>query len=345
MSQLWQALEALNDVATSHLSWRLLLGESFEENRDLLVPINELAAALPVPNRPYEWLEISEFEEGVFEGYNQKTEEYVPVDRRDIVCYEFSFCKLAGELAALVGFEVAFERLGGPMYRFRLGHFGNPNGSGFSLYLAKVSDPRRLDWCIDALLAETQRPFVLFLTSMRMLNSRNERALLSRGCLVLSLELTIERDDDGQWSLSNHAKQEVVTFRNRVCPSLQEATERLQFPTPNNAKWQDVAIQFIDGETVSVAVGGVRNVVTYTQMGLLDGRNGKPSKQWELLRAFADNNGMMSWKTPGACRENQKRKELLAQRLQKFFAIPGEPFELTSDKKGWRSVFAVAADR
>ncbi len=40
MSQPWQALEQLNDVATSHLSWRLMLGEAFESHCDLLVPIN-----------------------------------------------------------------------------------------------------------------------------------------------------------------------------------------------------------------------------------------------------------------------------------------------------------------
>jgi len=84
MSQPWQALEQLNDVATSHLSWRLLLGDAFDSHRELLVPIKDLAAALPVPGRPYEWLEIVEVEDGVFEGYNEKTEEYVPVDRRDI---------------------------------------------------------------------------------------------------------------------------------------------------------------------------------------------------------------------------------------------------------------------
>ncbi len=113
MSQPWQALERLNDVATSYLSWRLLLGDAFDSHRILLVPIKDLAAALPIPGRPYEWLEIVEVEDGVFEGYNEKTEEYVPIDRRDIVCYEFSFSKLAAELALLVGFEVAFERLGG----------------------------------------------------------------------------------------------------------------------------------------------------------------------------------------------------------------------------------------
>ncbi len=100
MSQPWQALERLNDVATSHLSWRLLLGDAFDSHCDLLLPIRDLAKALPVPNRPYEWLEIVEVEDGVFEGYNEKTEEYVPIDRRDIVCYEFSFGKLAAELAS-----------------------------------------------------------------------------------------------------------------------------------------------------------------------------------------------------------------------------------------------------
>ena len=40
MSQPWQALEQLNDVATSHLSWRLLLGDAFDSHRELLVPIS-----------------------------------------------------------------------------------------------------------------------------------------------------------------------------------------------------------------------------------------------------------------------------------------------------------------
>jgi hypothetical protein len=343
MSQLWQALESLNDVATSHLSWRLLLGDSFDCNRDLLVPIKELAAALPVPGRPYEWLEVSEFEEGVYEGYNQKTETYVPVDRRDIVCYEFSFGKLAGELAALIGFEVAFERLGGPMYRFRLGHFGNPNGSGFSLYLAKVSDPRRLDWCIDALLAETQRPFVLFLTSNRMLNGRNESALSARGCLIIPLEQAMLRSDDGEWNLSPWAREQLVTFRDRLMPRPQSTVGC--FPTPTGSRWSDVEIEFKDGETVSVRISDQREVLSFTQLGLCDSRSGKPSKQWELLRTFAENHGVMTWQSPGACRQNRKRRELLNDSLRKFFDIEGDPIELTEDKKGWRCVIRLKSDR
>ena len=339
MSQPWQALETLNDVATSHLSWRLLLGDSFDCNRDLLVPINELAAALPVPGRPYEWLEVSEFEEGVFEGYNQKTETYVPVDRRDIVCYEFNFSKLAGELAALIGFEVAFERLGGPMYRFRFGHFGNPNGSGFSQYLAKVSDPRRLDWCIDALLAETQRPFVLFLTSNRMLNSRNETALSARGCLIIPLEQAMLRNEDGEWNLSQWARQKLVAYRDRLMPPATTVAGR--FPTPTGSRWSDVELRFSDTEKISVTIRDQRQVLTYSQLGLVDSRSGKPSKQWELLLKFAREHGMMTWLSPDACRKNRKQRELLSKSLQQFFDIDGEPIELTDDRKGWRCVFKL----
>lgn len=342
MSQPWQALEQLNDVATSHLSWRLLLGDAFDSHRELLVPIKDLAAALPVPGRPYEWMEIVEVEDGVFEGYNEKTEEYVPIDRRDIVCYEFSFGKLAAELASLVGYDMAFERLGGPMYRYRLGHYGNPNGSGFSLFLAKVSDPRRLDWCIDAFMAEFQRPFVLFLTSKRMLSSRNETMLESRGALVIPLDQSLLLIDDGEWCLSPWARQQLVAFRDRLMPPAKTVTGR--FPTPSGSRWSDVEMRFSDTEKISVVIRDQRQMLTYSQLGLVDSRSGKPSKQWELLQSFARVRGTMTWLSPNACRKNRKRRELLNKSLQKFFDIEGEPIELTDDGKGWRCVFQLKSE-
>jgi hypothetical protein len=339
MNQLWRALEQLNDVATSNFSWRLMLGDAFDSHCDLLVPIKSLAAALPVPNRPHEWLEVVEVDDGVFEGYDEKTEEYVVVDRRDIVCYEFSFSKLANELASLVGFEVAFERLGGPMYRYRLGHYGNPNGSGFSFFLAKVSDPRRLDWCIDAFLAEFQRPFVLFITSKRMLSSRNEALLDSRGSLVVPLDQSLLLNDDGEWYLSPWARQQLVAFRDRLMPPAKTVAGR--FPTPTGSRWSDVEMRFSDTEKISVTIRDQRQVLTYAQLGLIDSRSGKPSKQWELLQLFAREHGVMTWLSPGACRKNRKRRELLNKLLRQFFDIEGEPIKLTDDNQGWQCEFKI----
>lgn len=225
------------------------------------------------------------------------------------------------------------------MYRYRLGHYGNPNGSGFSFFLAKVSDPRRLDWCIDAFLAEFQRPFVLFITSKRMLNSRNEALLDSRGSLVVPLDQAFLRSKEVDWSLSTWAHKQLVLFRDRLMPRPQFAVGC--FPTPINSRWSDVEIEFKDGETVSVRISDQSEVLSFTQLGLLDSRSGKPSKQWELLRTFAENHGVMTWQSPGACRQNRKRRELLNDSLRKFFDIDGDPIELTDDKKGWRCVFRL----
>jgi len=342
MCQPWRALEKLDDVATSRLSWRLLLGEAYEGNRDLLLPIQQLAAALPVPGRPYEWLEVCEVDDGVFEGYNEKTEEYVPVDRRDIVCYEFNFRKLADELAAIVGFDLAFEKLGGPQYRFRFGHYGNPNGSGFSLFFVNVSDVRRLDWCIDALMAECPRPFVLFLTSKRVLSSRNENALDARGCLVIPLDQAVARDQDGQWHLSSWARDQLVEFRDRLMPPAKTVAGR--FPTPTDSRWSDVDIRFLNTEKIRVTIGAQHQILTFSQLGLVDSRNGNPSMQWKLLLKFARTHGTMTWLSPDACRKNRKQRELLNKSLQKFFDIDGEPIALTDDRKGWRCVFKLQSE-
>jgi hypothetical protein len=226
------------------------------------------------------------------------------------------------------------------MYRYRLGHYGNPNGSGFSLFLAKVSDPRRLDGCIDAFLAEFQRPFVLFLTSKRILSSRNEKMLDSRGSLVVPLDQSLLLSDDGEWCLSPWARQQLVVFRDRLMPPAKTVAGR--FPTPSGSRWSDVEMRFSDTERISVAIRNQRQVLTYSQLGLVDSRSGKPSKQWELLRLFAREHGVMTWLSPGACRQNRKRRELLNKSLQQFFDIPGEPIELTDDGKGWRCVFRLA---
>jgi hypothetical protein len=79
-------------------------------------------------------------------------------------------------------------------------------------------------------------------------------------------------------------------------------------------------------------------------MGMLDRRNTRPTKQWELLIEFARRHGILAWDSPGASRRNQKRREKLASDLKRFFRIDGEPIVLTEDGKGWQTVFALQPD-
>jgi hypothetical protein len=77
---------------------------------------------------------------------------------------------------------------------------------------------------------------------------------------------------------------------------------------------------------------------------MADRRNKRPTKQWDLLRAFAKGYGTLTWGSRDADPRNQKRRELLARDLKAFFRIDGEPIVATDDGKGWRTTFALASD-
>ena len=116
------------------------------------------------------------------------------------------------------------------------------------------------------------------------------------------------------------------------------------FPTPAGLSWGDVVIRFVDRHSVSVAAGEVTRTLHYAQMGMADGRNARPTKQWELLQALVRNRGVLTWKSPDAGRKNKKRRELLARHLKAFFRIDGEPIVATEDGKGWQTIFRIEAD-
>ena len=115
-------------------------------------------------------------------------------------------------------------------------------------------------------------------------------------------------------------------------------------PTPANATWSDLRLKFIDGETVSISVGTASGTFVYSQMGMSDGRNAKPTKRWELLRTFAQGYGVVTWESPGAGRKNQSRRDGLVRDLKAFFRIDGEPIEYVEQTKGWRTVFVIEPD-
>jgi hypothetical protein len=91
------------------------------------------------------------------------------------------------------------------------------------------------------------------------------------------------------------------------------------FETPAEATWGQVEIRFKDSHTVSVRVGDAHGVFHYAQMGMASRKNSKPTRQWDLLEAFAGGRGTLTWESSDASRKNQKRRELLAKDLRAFF--------------------------
>ena len=124
-----------------------------------------------------------------------------------------------------------------------------------------------------------------------------------------------------------------------ITAKLVRAANSAFFPTPAGATWGQVRLRLVDGHTVSVTVGATHGVFTYAQLGMANRKSGNPTVQWELLRLFAQGDGVLTWRSAGAERRNQKRRELLARCLARFFRIGGDPFQAHGN--GWRARFQV----
>ncbi len=176
----------------------------------------------------------------------------MPVDRRDLVCFEFNVVKLSNVLGDLIGFASLVEQLDETHHSYRLGQFGGKSGAGFSFYFAKESGLRRMSRCLDAIQLNDQRPYVLFLTSMRVLSAQCSRVLIDKGCLVLPLEQSLVFDEEG-WALTDWARKRMLEFRDWLLPKPQAAVGK--FPTPPGCTWKEVEIRFQDSHTVTVIAG------------------------------------------------------------------------------------------
>ena len=106
--------------------------------------------------------------------------------------------------------------------------------------------------------------------------------------------------------------------------------ETTPFPTPQDSKWSDIEITFIDNEHVNIRVKDiVKSGVHYSQMSFKHKTAPKEIKLWETLRIFAIANGTI---TPQIIEKNRVRKlvsvddvKRLRVKLKSYFGINDNP--------------------
>jgi len=165
-----------------------------------------------------------------------------------------------------------------------------------------------------------------------------------RQARLTALADLFDSDGAGKLGVTEEAATLVLAeFHEAVMPK-QETLTVERFPTPSDAQWGDVSIQFVDGHTVSIRCNSEAGTFNYTQMGMIDRRNGNPDVQWQFLRDLADGRGSMSSTSGLADRKNVKRKQTLNERLGAFFGIEGEAVTWDADASEYRCRFRLIPD-
>ncbi len=346
--RLWQVLEALPGPAAVLAEWRRLAGaEGLDLLTPYLQPLPRLAASYPrlaggEPTYPYEVVEHGPDD---FVGICPETEDRIVFTRKDLVIYELDWPLFLADIAAALGFErrAADPDELPPLTRL-VGDYRPAAGYSFPVYLTVPLESRSLTGAVCMLVSMSDDALILLTPTRRRLRPDAQQILERKKCCFLPLEEALVATEPRQWQATDAAVQALRDFTSLHVPSAEADNGMEFFPTPAGATWGDVSIRFVDGHSVSIRVGAASGTYHYAQMGMADGRNARPTKQWELLHVLARNHGVLTWKSPDAGRKNKKRRELLARDRKAFFRIDGEPIVTTDDGKGWQPAFALVSD-
>lgn len=344
LHRLWPALEEIPGQQAVLAEWRIHLGEGLDSLQSLLIPTDRFAELIPVAGDPYSFYRVIRHAPDDILGVHDGGRPPIKLSKRDVLIFRLDHQRVIREVAAALGIELAVSDVNGVPHTYRVGSSRPFAGFSFPAFLTIPVESHDLQRAAEAIVARHAEPFILAAPTGRCLRPPCEQLLRARGVCFFALSESIAADGGGRFVATETALRRLAEFHQAVVPQTKDAGGMAFFPTPPNATWNDVRIKSIDGETVSIKVGSATGTFVYAQLGMADKRNGKPTVQWELLRAFARGYGALTWSSGEASRRNQKRREMLAANLKQFFRIDGDPIEYLGETKGWRTLFTIEPD-
>jgi hypothetical protein len=342
LKRFWQSLETLIGGATVAEEWNRLTGDQYELARQFLRPSGELASFFPHPDPGVCLYRVVTHAPGDHVAICDETGQWVALKTEDLVLYELDRLALRRAIVKAFGWVAEGLQDTRDATPWRVGQFAPLAGYRFPVFL---TIPRARHDLVEATcrLAATQDgPFILLAPTRRFLTEDSEDLLRRQGACFLALDEATSIGQEGRLVVSPAGQTAIEQFRRRVVPEPDGTTPLAFFSTPAGASWSQLKMRFVDGHTVSVAVGGAHGVFHFAEMGMANRKNGTPTVQWELLRQFTAGYGILTWRSAGADRKNKKRRENLARNLQAFFRIDGDPF--TPYGNGWQARFQVEPD-
>ena len=118
-------------------------------------------------------------------------------------------------------------------------------------------------------------------------------------------------------------------------------TNDVAWRLPPDARWEEMVFEFTGPEALNIRFRGDTRLFDPQLLGMKRKRTGKPTSQWRALQGFAENDGEMSWSSPGAHPKVKKQKQLLSDKLVLAFGIADDPIEWDRRANAYRTKFKI----
>lgn len=110
---------------------------------------------------------------------------------------------------------------------------------------------------------------------------------------------------------------------------------------PADAAWGELTVEFVADEVLNVRFRGNTRRFEPEQLGMKDGRNGRPSHQWDLLKIFASGGGAIQAAKTEQHEKFVKQKQELSRKLRSHFGIQSEPIPYDQRSRTFQTAFII----
>lgn len=269
----------------------------------------------------------------------EQEEKPYPLKRQDTLIYSVKRTSLHKDICSALGITHRESKVDGCRRTWRMGDFVPTAGLAFPVFLTQQEDQDELLEIVKNLCLLHADPFVLLTPTRRRLSPLTEQMLAQRKSVFLALENEMLFDEKGGLQVRRTPDELFAPLHEEVPKP--GSGGMVHFPTPDGTGWTDIKIKFWDGHMVTVWAGKESGKFSYTEMGMANRKNGRYSKQWELLLAFANSRGEIDWSSPFATNKLKKQKQELSKRLRAFFRLKEDPIEWVKGEKSYRCRFRI----
>ena len=327
LPRLLRTLEMLPGLSATRKEWRLRTGDACPYVDDLLKPTGRIADSMPCisPLLGLHYHSVHEYEDGSAEAvFIDDTHDCPPfrVERHERAIMTPDMRGLCNRICLALGLDPETEGLSLPRGIYEIGCYYPVESFRFPVVLALKPSATEIEQSLHALAALRDGSFIFLTATPVRLSDRASTLITARSILARPLTECLQVSED-KLEATNSWNADILAFRDKTVPKSEPVMAF--FETPANTPWGRVRIRFVDGYTVLVEAAGTKGRFSYTEMGMANRRESKPSMQWEFLEKIADNHGHIDFHI-GDPDKNKSWKFELSSNLRAFFRIDDDPF-------------------
>jgi len=260
-----------------------------------------------------------------------------PVERHERAAMTPDMPGLCRRICLALGLSPETQALSLPRGIYEVGSYYPLELFRFPVVLALKPTASRIEESLYTVAALNNGPFIFLTATSARLSDRASTLITARSILARALTECLLISED-RIAATSSWDADILAFGDRVVPKPEPV--KAFFPTPPKSTWADVTIRFVDGYTVFVNAAGVTQRLSYTEMGMANRRESKPSKQWEFLYEVAENHGVIDFDM-GNAKKNKSWKYELSSDLRSFFRIDDDPFIYDESTGHWQAKFTI----